>query len=105
MRTNGLIGTWCGYIQGQGGVYMCHPACEAHPGQGVDFGETEVALDSELSVWASVGFTSVVVREFCVSIAEPSDVNGCGAEARDQAREFISALEQEGHRFAVGHRG
>lgn len=84
---------------------MCHPADEDWSRQPVDSGQTEVALDAELSFWASVGFTSVVVQLILGVIMKPSDVYARRAEARDQAHDFSGALEQGGWRFAVGHFG
>lgn len=75
---------------------MCHPAGKDGSRQPVDSGQMEVALDAELSVWASVGFTSVVVQLFFGVSKKPSDVYVCRAEARDQAHDFSGALEQGG---------
>lgn len=82
---------------------MDHSAGKDHPRQEFDLGQVEVALDTELSVWASVGLTSVVVQQFCVSIMKPGDVNGQRAEAKDQAHEFVRALQQIGRWWAVHH--
>lgn len=43
-----------------------------------------------------MGFANIVAPKLCVFITKPSDVNGCRAEARDQAHEFIRTLEQDG---------
>lgn len=64
-----------------------------------------MALDAELSVWASVGFSGVVVQQFLGVIKKPSDVDGCRAEAKGQAHKFTKALKQGGGRFCVGHCG
>lgn len=96
MWMNGGTGTWFRYIQGLGGVLMCHPAGEDCPREPVAMGQTKVALDAELSIWASDGFTSVVVQQFLGVTRKPSDANRCRAEAEDQAHKFTRALEQGG---------
>lgn len=65
----------------------------------------KAALDAELSIWASVGFTGVVVQQLLCVVKEPSDVNGSRTEAKHQAQEFSRALEQGGCRFGGGHTG
>lgn len=76
---------------------MCHPTGEHCPRKPDFLGQTKVALNAELSIWASVGFTSVVaVQQFLSVMKKPSDVNGRRAEAKDQAHKFTRALEQGG---------
>ena len=55
-----------------------------------------MALDAERSFRASVGFSCVVVLQFLGVVKEPSDVDGCGAEAKHQTHKFTGALEQGG---------
>lgn len=73
---------------------MCHPAGEDCPKEPAGFGQTKVALDAELPVWASVWFTSVVFQQFPSVIKKPGDINGLRAEAKHQAHKFTRALEQ-----------